>query len=138
MNIRSLKCSKISIYSAIVSVPLCLLVACTVRLVSPYDQVIDDGLVNFNNSFLEFMANIREAVPDEQASYANNTGFYNTQQAKLGTLVQRSKAADPQGNCPGTELTEKAAQQISTLIMSSAEKQGSAATAKPTPAPAGS
>ena len=76
-----------------------LLAACAVQLVDPYDEVIDDGLMTFNQDFLQFMAGIKENVPSEDASYASNTSFYNAQQAAIGTLVQRAKASDPGGRC---------------------------------------
>jgi hypothetical protein len=56
-----------------------LLAACAVQLVTPYDEVIDDGLMTFNRDFLQFMAGIKENVPAEGASYASNTSFYNAQ-----------------------------------------------------------
>ena len=115
-------------------VPLCVLAGCTVQLVPPYDQVVDDGLVSFNQAFLQFMATIKEEVPEESGSYANNTSFYNTQQAKIGTLVQRSQAVDPKGSCPGTALTEKAVKKINAVLLPDAG--GSAASAaKPVDAP---
>ena len=75
-----------------------LLAACAVQLVEPYDEVIDSGLMTFNQDFLQFMAQIKEEVPSEDGSYASNTGFYNSQQAAIGTLVQR---------CPGERAARK-------------------------------
>lgn len=109
---------------------LFVLAACTVQLVPPYDQVVDDGLVSFNRGFLQFMAQIKEEVPAEAASYANNTSFYNTQQANIGTLVQRSQAADPKGSCPGTALAEEAVRKIDAIVLPAAETSAGSA-AKP-------
>lgn len=115
-------------------VTLCVLAGCTIQLVPPYDQVVDDGLVSFNQAFLQFMATIKEEVPGESGSYANNTSFYNTQQAKIGTLVQRSQAVDPKGSCLGTALTENTVKKINAVLLPDA---GGAApsTAKPVDAP---
>ena len=92
-----------------------LLAACTVQLVAPYDQVIDDGLMSFNRDFLQFMAEIEQNVPSEDASYASNRSFYNAQQAAIGTLVQRAKASDPGGSCSSAAITQ-GADRIGTLM----------------------
>lgn len=94
-----------------------LLGACAVQLVTPYDQVIDNGLMTFNQDFLQFMAGIQENLPSEQASYASNKSFYNAQQAAIGTLVQRSKASDPGGSCSSTALTLGAVQRVDSLVL---------------------
>lgn len=114
-------------------VALFVLSACTVRLVTPYDAVVDNGLVSFNQAFLQFMAKIKEEVPGEAGSYANNTAFYNEQQAHIGTLVQRSQASDPKGSCPGTALTEKAVKTVDSIILPAAGTP-----AKPSARPTGS
>jgi hypothetical protein len=105
-----------------------LLAACAVQLVTPYDEVIDDGLMSFNQDFLQFMAGIKENVPGEDASYASNTSFYNAQQAAIGTLVQRSKASDPGGSCSGTALTIDAVQRVDSIVL-----PGEAKTDQPPP-----
>jgi hypothetical protein len=93
------------------------LAACAVQLVTPYDEVIDDGLMTFNQDFLQFMAGIEESVPSEDASYASNTSFYNEQQAAIATLVQRSKASDPGGSCRGTAATLGAVQRVDSIVL---------------------
>jgi len=99
-----------------------LLAACAVQLVTPYDEVIDDGLMTFNQDFLQFMAGIEENVPSEDASYASNTSFYNAQQAAIGTLVQRAKANDPGGTCVDSAVTQEAAQRVDNIVLSGAAK----------------
>jgi len=99
-----------------------LLAACAVQLVTPYDEVIDDGLMSFNQDFLQFMAGIKENVPSEDASYASNTSFYNAQQAAIGTLVQRAKASDPSGSCPSTSLTLEAVQRVDSIVLPEAAR----------------
>jgi len=131
-------CGKSLLRIAIGVVPVFLIVACTVRLVTPYDEVVDNGLVSFNQAFLQFMAEIKEEVPGEQGSYDNNTDFYNTQQANVGTLIQRSQAADPKGSCPGTALTEEAVRKINSIVLPAAATGGSAATKPTTPPVRGS
>jgi hypothetical protein len=108
-----------------------LLAACAVQLVTPYDEVIDDGLMSFNQDFLQFMAGIKENVPSEEASYASNVSFYNAQQAAIGTLVQRAKASDPDASCRSTALTQGAAQRVDTIVLPNAAQP-------PQPPPAGS
>jgi hypothetical protein len=94
-----------------------LVAGCAVQLVTPYDEVIDDGLMSFNQDFLQFMAGIKQNVPDEDASYASNTSFYNAQQAAIGTLVQRAKASDPNGTCSSTGLTTAAVQRVDSIVL---------------------
>jgi hypothetical protein len=106
--------------------------ACAIQLVTPYDEVIDNGLMTFNQDFLQFMAGIQEEVPSEQASYASNKSFYNAQQAALGTLVQRSKASDPGGSCSSTTVTLGALERVDSVVLPEA------ATTKDQPPPAGS
>jgi hypothetical protein len=108
-----------------------LVAGCAVQLVTPYDEVIDDGLMSFNQDFLQFMAGIKQNVPDEDASYASNISFYNAQQAALGTLVQRAKASDPNGTCSSTSLTLDAVQQVDALVLPDESNT-------PQPPPAGS
>src|SRR5919109_2316497 len=93
------------------------LAACAVQLVDPYDEVIDNGLMSFNQDFLQFMAGIEENVPSEDASYASNTSFYNQQQAAIATLVQRAKASDPGGSCTGTAVTQGAVQRVDSIVL---------------------
>jgi hypothetical protein len=104
--------------------------ACAIRLVTPYDEVIDSGLMSFNEAFLQFMAEIKENVPGENASYASNTSFYNAQQAAVGTLVQRSRASDPGGTCASTAVTLDAVQRVDSIVLPE--------DAKTQPQPAGS
>jgi uncharacterized protein (DUF697 family) len=99
-----------------------LLAACAVQLVEPYDEVIDDGLMSFNQDFLQFMAGIEENVPGEVASYASNTSFYNAQQAAIATLVQRSKASDPGGTCSSSAITAGAVQGVNAIVLPDAAK----------------
>jgi hypothetical protein len=106
-----------------------LLAACAVQLVDPYDEVIDNGLMSFNQDFLQFMAGIEENVPSEDASYASNTSFYNQQQAAIATLVQRARASDPGGSCTGTAVTQGAVQRVDSIVL-----PGDAKTEQPPPA----
>jgi hypothetical protein len=99
-----------------------LLAACAVQLVDPYDEVIDNGLMSFNQDFLQFMAGIEENVPSEDASYASNTSFYNQQQAAIATLVQRARASDPGGSCTGTAVTQGAVQRVDSIVLPSDAK----------------
>jgi hypothetical protein len=93
------------------------LAACAVQLVDPYDEVIDNGLMSFNQDFLQFMAGIEENVPSEDASYASNTSFYNQQQAAIATLVQRARASDPGGSCTGMAVTQGAVQRVDSIVL---------------------
>jgi hypothetical protein len=99
-----------------------LVAGCAVQLVTPYDEVIDNGLMSFNQDFLQFMAGIEENVPSEDASYASNTSFYNAQQAAIGTLVQRARASDPDGTCSSTALTTGALQGVDSIVLPDATK----------------
>jgi hypothetical protein len=105
-----------------------LVAACAVQLVTPYDEVIDDGLMTFNKDYLQFMAGIEQSVPSESASYASNTSFYDAQQAAIATLVQRAQASDPNGSCGRSPLILDEAQRVSRVVL-----PGGAATEQPPP-----
>jgi hypothetical protein len=98
------------------------LAACAIQLVTPYDEVTDQGLMTFNRDFLAFMAKIKQEVPEEAGSYASNTDFYNQQQAALGTLVQRASALEPGGSCATTAATLGALQRVSSVALAEGAK----------------
>ena len=111
--------------SALLTLSALSLAACTVRLVTPYDQVIDNGLVSFNKAFLQFMAEVKNRIPGADGSYAKSVSFYNTQQAGIGTLIQRAHARDPDGSCSGSEVTEQAVQNINSIVIPKLPQQTS-------------
>jgi hypothetical protein len=90
-------------WPAPVLVALVLLSACTVRLISPYDEVIDHGVSQFQEEFFGFVAQMNRTAGTPAGTYAENVEFYETWGAKLETLTERAIAADPTGSCPATE-----------------------------------
>jgi hypothetical protein len=77
--------------------------ACTVRLVSPYDEVIDKGVTQFQEEFFAFVAAMNRKAGTPAGTYAENVDFYDTWLAKLEALTERAIAADPTGTCPASE-----------------------------------
>lgn len=80
-----------------------LLSACTVQLISPYDETVDRGVTQFHEEFLGFIADMNRKARKPDGTYARNTAFYDKWSPKLTALADRALAADPAGTCPGTE-----------------------------------
>lgn len=72
---------------------------CSVRLIQPYDEVIEQTVTEFHEEFLRFTTTMGRT----RGTFAENSGFYDKWQPKLKTLTARAIAANPGGKCPGTE-----------------------------------
>jgi hypothetical protein len=77
--------------------------ACTVQLISPYDETVDRGVTQFHEEFLTFVAEMNRKARKPDGTYARNVAFYEKWSPKLTALADRALAADPSGTCPGTE-----------------------------------
>jgi len=72
---------------------------CAVRLMQPYDDVIEQTVSDFYEDFLRFTV----VAGRERGTFADGRGFYDKWQPKLKTLTARALVANPTGKCPGTE-----------------------------------
>lgn len=77
---------------------LCLsLCACPgLRVISPYDDVIDKGVVGFSEQLNAFVKNMGDLGGTPEGTYDANRKSYNELEAKLDTLIARA-AASSQG-----------------------------------------
>jgi len=63
----------------------------TVRLVSPYDQVIDNGLKEYRQSINTFVDRMGKNFGKPDGTYEHNSGTYSELGAHVTTLLARSK-----------------------------------------------
>jgi hypothetical protein len=82
---------------------LSLVAACSVQLIQPYDETVDQGVTQFYEEFLGFVADMNRKANKPEGTFARNTAFYDKWIPKLTALADRSLAKDPAGSCPGTE-----------------------------------
>ena len=81
-----------------------ILTACsTLRLVSDYDEKIDQGVTEFQEGFLGFIQDMNRKVRTPAGTYDQNIAFYDRWTPKLQVLSDRALAANPSGTCPGSE-----------------------------------
>jgi hypothetical protein len=69
------------------------LAGCSVRLIQPYDEVIEKTVTDFYEDFLRFTTTIGRT----RGTFADNRGFYDEWPPKLKTLTARAIAANPGG-----------------------------------------
>jgi len=73
------------------------LLGCAV--VSPYDEVIDKGIVEFAEQFNAFVKNMGDAGGKQEGTYEANTRAYNALEAKLDVLIARASTASDGKGC---------------------------------------
>ena len=91
-----------------VGVAALLLTACTVKLVSDYDDQIDSGLTQLNTDVTAFVNKMIQAANTPAGTWANNKDFYTTQEAKVDTLIVRAEAHKALNSCPSTGVVAAA------------------------------
>lgn len=75
------------------------LTGCAVRLIQPYDDVIEKTVTDFYEEFVRFTL----VMGRTRGTYEANRDFYDMWQPKLTTLTARAVTANPGGRCPSTE-----------------------------------
>jgi len=100
--------------------------ACT--LISPYDQVIDMGVVDVSGQLNAFVKDMAEAAGTPQGTYDANTKTYNAIDSKLDILIAR---ADTASEGQGCKIEKKFYDKISKIMADQmpAELQGASQTA---------
>lgn len=72
---------------------LLLFVACTqVRLVGPYDEMIDNGTGQVHTKLVAFVTRMESLAGQPAGTYANNAQFYTDIAAEVSTLRLRAQA----------------------------------------------
>ena len=67
--------------------------------VSPYDEVIDKGIIEFAEQFNTFVKNMGDAGGKQEGTYDANTRTYNALESKLDVLIARASAASDGKGC---------------------------------------
>jgi hypothetical protein len=88
--------------SAIALVVVFCVAACAPQLVSDYDDQIDTGLSQLNTDVSAFVLKMNLVAGSEAGTYAANTDFYITEQARIDTLIVRAEAHQVLNSCPST------------------------------------
>jgi hypothetical protein len=90
-----------------VALALFLAVGCgPVRLISPYDQLIDEGVTEFHTKITTFVGKITALSGKPEGTYDANTEAYPEFAAELSTLKLRAHATEK------NELTENAIAEV--------------------------
>jgi hypothetical protein len=84
------------------------LTACTVHLVSDYDDQIDTGLSQLNTDITAFVNKMIANAGQPAGAYDANKDFYTNEEAKADTLIVRAQAHKVLNNCPSSDLIKAA------------------------------
>jgi hypothetical protein len=84
-----------------------------VRIINPYDEVIDKGVVSFSEQFNAFVKNMGDLGGTQEGTYAANMRTYNDLDAKLDVLIARSAAASQGLGC---KVEQKLYDQLGKLL----------------------
>ncbi len=67
---------------------------CSVKLISDYDQLIDQYATQLQSAIETFLIKMERSAGTPEGSYAKNTGFYDEIQGTLTTLLIRAETTD--------------------------------------------
>jgi hypothetical protein len=81
-----------------------MLLACSVQLVSDYDEQIDASLTDLNTDLVAFVNKMTAAAGTPSGTYDTNKDFYITEEAKVQTIEVRAQAYQVLNSCPSTEV----------------------------------
>ena len=89
--------------------------ACSIHLVSDYDEQIDNGLTQLNTDVAVFVTKMIDVAGTPSGTYSYkkddaypNREFYAIQEGKLDTLIVRAQAHKALDQCPVTAVIERA------------------------------
>jgi hypothetical protein len=83
------------------------------QIVSPYDEVIDKGIVEFYEEFNLFVKDVADAAGKPEGTYDANTRKYNALDTKLDVLILRASSRS-QGE--GCKLEAKVYEKVAKLL----------------------
>lgn len=93
-----------------------LLGGCQAPLVSPYDEAIDKGIVEFYDAFVYFMRDVPDNAGKPEGTYEANLKRYNFLETKLDVLILRASSRSLGTGC---KLEAKVYEKVSKLMDSS-------------------
>ena len=84
------------------------LACATVRFISPYDQVIDEGLMAYRQQINVFVKDLADKSGKPDGTFDANKGEWNSLQTKIDGLVERAKLQGGERACKlPTAITER-------------------------------
>ena len=84
------------------------LTACTVHLVSDYDDQINSGLTQANTDITAFVDKMTGAAGTPDGTYNNNKDFYTLEKARLSSIRVPAEAHRALNSCPTTVVIKDA------------------------------
>lgn len=79
--------------------------ACTIQLISPYDEAIDKGATDLQKKVDTFLLTLQRTAGTDAAKYEQHTEFYDDVRSDIGVLRTRA-AAHPKNNITISSLDE--------------------------------
>jgi len=105
-----------------------LLGGCPAPLVSPYDEAIDKGIVDFYDHFVYFMRDVADTAGKPEGTYEANTKRYNVLETKLDVLILRASSRSLGTGCKlEAKVYEKVAKLMDGNLPADMKPQGDAA-----------
>ncbi len=92
----------------------------TLKLIEPYDPVIDKGLMEFKETFSGFVNTMGEVGGTDAGKYTANIAKYNELDAKIETLMERAELS---GAALGCKLPEKMVSGFQRLLAKSNDNE---------------
>ena len=105
-----------------------LLGGCQAPLVSPYDEAIDKGIVEFYDAFVYFMRDVADNAGRPEGTYEANLKRYNFLETKLDVLILRASSRSLGTGCKlEAKVYEKVARLMAGSMPADMKPQGDAA-----------
>ena len=92
-----------------------LLGGCPAPLVSPYDEAIDKGILQFYDGFVYFMRDVADNAGKPEGTYEANLQRYNVLETRLDVLILRASSHSLGTGC---KLEAKVYEKVSKLLES--------------------
>lgn len=93
----------------------------TVQFVSPYDEVIDNGLKEYKESINTLAKNLADNAGKKEGTYQENVEKYNALESKIDLLIDR---ASIQSAGKGCKLTADLAAKVSKIMGDNMPQEG--------------
>ena len=71
------------------------MIGCSIQLIAPYDQKIDDGITNLQKMTAEFLTKIDRQGGSTPEDYKNHTKFYDDARVALSSILVRARCQLP-------------------------------------------
>jgi hypothetical protein len=100
---------------------------CQAPLVSPYDEAIEKGIVEFYEQLNYFVRDVAEAAGKPQGTYEANANRYNVMETKLDVLILRASSRSLGKGCKlEAKVYEKVAHTLGSSMPADMKPQGDA------------